>query len=91
LFSLSFAQLEDCAVNSSIIVDILHRQGVVFFMGKETDDSATSERSRSLPQLHRRSADLLALATQKYVPNRCDLYLCGGLGTLLKPQLIVLN
>jgi hypothetical protein len=83
--------LEDRAVNSSLIVYILHGQGVVFFMGKETDHSATSERSRSFPKLRRRSADLLALAAQKYALNRCDLYLRARLSVLLKSQRIVLN
>ena len=78
---LSFIYLEDRAVNSSISIDIFHGQGVVFLMGKETDDSATSERSRSLPDLRRRSADLLALAAQKHTLNRSDLYLCAGLAS----------
>src|SRR5271166_98209 len=60
-------------------------------MGKETDDSATSERSRSLSDLRRRSADLLALAAQKHPLNRRDLYLLGGLCILLKSQHIFLN
>ena len=69
VFSLSFLYLEDRAVNSSISIYIFHGQGVVFLMGKETDDSATSERSRSLPDLHRRSADLLALAHPETQPR----------------------
>jgi hypothetical protein len=60
-------------------------------MAKETDDSATSERSRSLPDLRRRSADLLALSAQKHALNRRDLYLCPGLCILFKSQRIVLN
>src|SRR5207302_9479777 len=77
--SLSFPYLEDRAVNSSIIIYVFHGQGVVFLMTKETDDSATSERSSSLPDLRRCSPDLLALATQKHALNRRDLYVCGGL------------
>src|SRR5271166_2448987 len=90
-FTLSFMYLEDRTVNSPIAVNIFQGQRVVFFVSKETNDSSTSERSRSFPDLHWRSADLLALAAQKLALNRCDLYLCAGLSILLKSQRIVFN
>src|ERR1017187_997668 len=90
-FALSLGQLEDRTVNSSISVHIFQGQGVVFFMGEETDDPAAAERSRSLAQLHRHSADLLALPTQKNSMDRSDFYLCAGLPALLKLQRIALN
>src|SRR5258705_8132261 len=78
-------------MNSPISVHIFKTQGVVLLVGKETDDSATAERDRSLAQSHRQTADLLAFATQKDIPNRTDLYLCARLPVLLKLQRIVLN
>jgi hypothetical protein len=60
-------------------------------VGKETDDSATAERDRSLAQSHRQTTDLLAFAAQKNIPHRSDLYLCARLPVLLKLQRIVLN
>src|SRR5258705_10580204 len=78
-------------MNSPISVYIFKTQGVVLLVGKETDDSATAERDRSLAQSHRQTADLLAFATQKNIPNQYDLNLCGRLPVLLKLQRIVLN
>src|ERR1039458_681005 len=60
-------------MNSSITVHIFQGQGVVLFVGEETDDPAAAERSRSLAQLHRHSADLLALPTQNNSMDRSDL------------------
>ena len=58
---------------------------------KETDHSATSERRRSLPDVLRRFADLLALAAHKYALNGRDLYLRAGLSILRKSQRIVFD
>jgi hypothetical protein len=88
---LSLGQLEDRTVNSSITVHIFQGHNVVLFMGEETDDPAAAERSRSLAQLRRHSADLLALSTQKNSVDRSDFYLCAGLAALLKLQSIALN
>jgi len=78
-------------MNSFIGVHIFQSQGVVLLVGKETDNSATTEWSRSLAQCHWQAADLLALRAQKNIPNRTDLYLCARLPVLLKLQRIVLN
>src|SRR6202162_2018306 len=69
-FTLSFIHLEDRTVNSSITVNIFQGQGVVFLVGEETDQSATSVRSRCLAYLHWQSADLHAFLTQKNLPHR---------------------
>jgi len=89
--SFSFLQLEDRTVNSSISVHIFQGQGVVLLVGEETDDSATTKWSCSLAQCHWQAADLLALRTQKNIPNRTDLYLCARLPVLLKLQRILLD
>src|SRR5258705_12901993 len=78
-------------MNSPISVHIFKTQGVVLLVGNETDNSATAERDRSLAQSHRQTADLLAFATQKNIPNQRDLNFCGRLPVLLKLQRIVLN
>src|SRR6266852_9188445 len=78
-------------MNSFIGVHIFESQGVVLLVGKETDNSATTEWSRSLAQCHWQAADLLALRAQKNIPNRTDLYLCARLPVLLKLQRIILN
>src|SRR6266576_3163570 len=78
-------------MNSFISVHIFHSQGVVLLVGEETDDSATTEWSRSLAQCHWQAADLLALRTQKNIPKQCDLHFCARLPVLLKLQRIVLN
>src|ERR1700719_174443 len=78
-------------MNSFIGVHIFQSQGVVLLVGKETDNSATTEWSRSLAQCHWQAADLLALRAQKNIPNRTDLYLCARFPVLLKLQRIVLN
>src|SRR5260370_40578006 len=80
-------------MNSFIGVLILQSQGVVLLVGKETDNSASTEWSRSLTQCHWQAAHLFAFAAQKNIPNRTDLYLylCGTLPVLLKLQRIVLN
>src|ERR1700685_3536845 len=78
-------------MNSFISVHIFQGQGVVLLVGKETDDSATAERGRSLAQCHRQAADLLALRAQKNIPNQCDLHFNARLPVLLKLQRIVLN
>src|SRR5207302_4770387 len=67
------------------------RQGVVLLVGKETDNSATTEWGGRLAQCHWQAADLLALRTQKNIPNPCDLHFGAGLSVLLKLQRIVLN
>ncbi len=56
-------------MNSSISVHIFKTQGVVLLVGEETDDSATTEWNRRLAQCHWQAADLLALRTQKDIPN----------------------
>ena len=78
-------------MNSSISVHIFKTQGVILLVGEETDDSATTEWSRRLAQRHWQAADLLALRTQKNIPNPCDLHFGAGLSVLLKLQRIVLN
>src|SRR5258706_4797785 len=78
-------------MNSPISVHIFQSQGVVLLVGKETDDSATAERGRSLAQSHRQTTDLLAFAAQKNIPNRTDLYVRARLPVLLKLQGIVVN
>ena len=60
-------------------------------MGEETDNTATTEWSRSLAQGHWQAADLLALRTQENIPNRTGADVCAGLPGLLKLQEIVLN
>ena len=90
-FTLSFLQLEDRAMDSAITVNIFQGQRVVFLVSKETNDSAASVRSGCLAYLHRHSADLLALLTEKNTPHRSDVYLCEGLAALLKSQHIVLS
>src|ERR1700758_218298 len=78
-------------MNSSISVHKFQSQGVVLFMGEETDDSATTKWSRSLGQCHWQAADLLALRTQKNIPKQCDLDFCARLAVLLKLQRIILH
>ena len=50
-------------MKSSITVNIFQGQGVIFFMGEETDQSAASVRSGCLTYLHWQSADLHAFLT----------------------------
>src|SRR5260370_19325614 len=80
-------------MNSFIGVLILQSQGVVLLVGKETDNSASTEWSRSLTQCHWQAAHLFAFAAQKNIPKRTDLclYLCVTLPVLLELQRIVLN
>src|SRR5882724_8068248 len=78
-------------MNSFIGVLILQSQGVVLLVGKETDNSASTEWSRSLTQCHWQAAHLGAFRAQKNIPNQCDLNFCDGLPVLLKLQRIVLN
>src|SRR6266404_6337203 len=78
-------------MNSFISVHIFQGQGVVLLVGEKTDDSATTEWSRSLAQCHWQAADLFALRTQKNIPNQRDLQPCGRLPVLLKLQHTVLN
>src|SRR6266446_4249321 len=78
-------------MNSFSGVHIFQSQGVVVLVGKETDNSAPAERGSSLAQSHRQTADLLAFAAQKNIPNGTDLYLCARLPVLLKFQRIILN
>src|SRR6202795_3309138 len=78
-------------MNPLISVHIFQSQGVVLLVSEETDNSATTEWSRRLGQCHWQAADLLALRTQKNIPNQCDLHFCARLPVLLKLQRIVLN
>jgi hypothetical protein len=60
-------------------------------VAEETDNSATTVRSRSLTQGQRQAAHLPALLTQEDIPNRTDLYVCVSFPGLLKLQQIVLK
>src|SRR6266481_7215620 len=78
-------------MNSFIGVLIFQSQGVVLLVGKQADNSASTEWSPSLTQCHWQAAHLFAFRTQKNIPNQCDLNFCGRLPVLQKLQRIVLN